>query len=95
MIFDMSCELDLPFEIFTAFVALERFHPRVRQCVALQLTRRSASVIALATFVWLFSCVVPHHVIFQMTTCNAEKLASCASVRLFTRVGPFVLLQMA
>ena len=91
----MFCELDIPFEIFTALVALERFHPRVRPNVALKMTRRSASVVTLVTLERLFSCVDPHHVIFQLTSCNAGKLARCAYVRLFPRVGPFVHLQMA
>ena len=43
----------------------------------------------------LFSCVHPHHVIFQLICLNAGKLAHCASVRLFPRVGSFVLLQIA
>ena len=93
--FDMSCELGIPFEIFTAFVTLESFHPRVRPRVALQITRRNASEVALVTLEWLLPCVVPHHVNFQITSCNAGKLASCASVRLFPRVGPLVLLQSA
>ena len=49
-----------------------------------------ASVVALVTLVWLFSCVVPHHVNFQLTSLNAGKLTHCASVGLFTRVGSFV-----
>ena len=83
----MFCELDIPFEIFTALVALERFHPRVRPNVALKMTRRSASVVTLVTLERLFSCVDPHHVPFQMTSCNAGKLAICASMRLLHRVG--------
>ena len=37
---------------------------------------------------------VINNVDFQITSCNAGKLAHCASVRLFPRVGPFVPLQM-
>ena len=80
---------------FAASVALERLLPRVRPHVALQITRLSESIIALVTLERLFSCVHPHHVIFQLTSCNAGKLARCAYVRLFPRVGPFVHLQMA
>ncbi len=40
------------------------------------------------------SNIFPHHVNFQMTSCDAGKLAHGASVRLFPRVGPFVLLQI-
>ena len=80
---------------FSAFVALERLHPRVRPHVLLQITRRSGSVIALVTLERLLPCVVPHHVLFQITSLNAGKLAHCASVRLFLRVGSFVALQVA
>ena len=91
----MACQTSLALVSFCALVALERLFPSVRYHVALQITRRGTSVVALVTLVWLFSCVVPHHVIFQLTSCNAGILAHCASVRLFPRVGPFVLLQMA
>ena len=91
----MFCEVVFVFVIFVALVALERFLPCMRQHVALQATRRSASVIALVTLEWLFYCVLHHHVNFQLTSLNARKLAHCASVRLFPRVGPFVILQMA
>ena len=91
----MFCEVVFVFVIFVALVALERFLPCMRQHVALQATRRSASVIALVTLVWLFSCMLPHHMPFQITSPNAGILAHCASVRLFPRVGPFVLFQMA
>ena len=80
---------------FAASVALERLLPRVRPHVLLQVTRRSASIIALVTLERLFSCVIPHHMLFQITSCNAGKLARCASVRLFPRMGSFVLLQIA
>ena len=86
----VSCEIPLLYVGFAAFVALERPLPRVRPCVLLQTTRRSASVITLVTLEWLFSCVIGHHVNFQLISCNAGKLACCASVRLFPRVGPFV-----
>ena len=56
---------------FVAFGAPERFFSSVRSHVFLQVTRRGASVVALVTFVWLFSCVVPHHVIFQLICLNA------------------------
>ena len=91
----MCCEALFLCVSFATMVALERLYPCVRPHVALQGTRRSASVVALVTLEWLFSCMLPHHVNFQFTSCNAGKLAHCASVRLFPRVGPFVLLQMA
>ena len=80
---------------FAASVALERPLPRVRPHVLLQITRLNASIIALVTLEWLFSCVHPHHVIFQLTSMNAGKLAPFASVTLSPKVGPFVPLQMA
>ena len=89
----MSHELVLSSVSFAAFVAPERFLPSVCPHVALQVTRRSASEVALVTLVWLFPCMLPHHVLFQLTSCNAGILAHCASVRLFPRVGPFVGLQ--
>ena len=91
----MFCELVLLCVSFVALVALERLLLSVRPHVFLQVTRRGASVVALVTLVWLFSCVLPHYVIFQFTSLNTRKLAHCASVLLFTRVGPFVLLQGA
>ena len=86
----MFCEISFIFVSFAASVALETPLPSVRLHVALKITRRNASIVALVTLVGLFPCVDPHHVIFQMASCNAEKLAHCASVRLFPRVGPFV-----
>ena len=91
----MSCQLALSFVSLAALTAFERLLPSVRLHMALQITRRSASEVALAALVWLFSCVLTHHVYFQIASLNAGILAHCASVRLFSRVGPFVLLQMA
>ena len=91
----MLCEAALLVESFATLIALERLLPSVRSHVTLQITRRSASVVALVTFVWLFSCVLFHHVHFQIASRNAGKLTHCASVRLFSRVGPFVPLQSA
>ena len=91
----MSCEIAFMCESFAAFVALERPLPRVRPHVALNITRLSESVVALVALEWFLSCVVFHHVNFQLTSCNAGKLAHCASVRLFPRVGSFVALQVA
>ena len=73
----MFCERRLFLVSLVALVALERLFPAVHHHVALQLNRRDASVVALVTFVWLFSCMLPHHVIFQMTSSNAGKLAHC------------------
>ena len=91
----MLCKLPFSVVSFAALVALERLFPTVRLHVLLQVTRRSESEVALVTLVWLFSCVLPPHVNFQLPSCNAGKLAHCASLRLFPRMGPFVSLQMA
>ena len=91
----MFCEALFLCVSFATMVALERLYPCVRPHVALQGTRRSTSVVALFTLVWLFPCMLPHHVNFQLTSCNGGKLARCASVKLFSRVGPFVRLQAA
>ena len=89
------CKIYLVFVSFAAFVALERPLSRVRPCVLLQLARGNESIITLVTLEWLFPCVFPHHVFFQLISCNAGKLACCASARLFLRVGSFVALQIA
>ena len=92
---EMFRQTSLVLVSFAALVALERFQPGVRSHVPLQMTRISGSLIALVTFELLFSCMHPHHVLFQFTSSNAGKLARCASVRLLTRVGSFVPLQIA
>ena len=51
----MFCKFVLSAVSFVALVALERLFPAVRHHVALQMPRRSASVVALVTLVWLFS----------------------------------------
>ena len=91
----MFCEIRLFLVSFVALVALEWLFHSVRPHVALQMARSNACLVALVTLFWLFACMLPHHVIFQMTSSNAGKLAHCTSVRLFPRVGPFVLLQLA
>ena len=94
----MLCELVLLCVRSAAFVAFERLQSSVssvRLHVALQMTRRSRSIVALVTLVWPFSCVLPHSMIFQITSSYAGKLTHCASVWLLPRVGSFVLLQMA
>ena len=71
----MFCEIVLLCVSFVALVALERLLPSVGYHVDLQSTRRSASEVALVTLVWLFSCVLPHHVNFQFISSYAGKLA--------------------
>ena len=91
--YEMFCELAVSSVSFAAFVAPERLFPSVRPHVTLQVIRSSAREVALVTLEWLFSCVLTHHVNFQLIRCNAGKLTHCASVRLFPRVSSFVLLQ--
>ena len=83
------------FESFNALVALEWSFPSVRSHVLLQMTGFGASVVALVTFERLFSCMLPHRVNFQITSCNARIPAHCASVWLCTRVRLLMHLQFA
>ena len=66
MNFDTFYEILLLCVGFTAMVALERSLPRVRPHVLLQITRSSASIVALVAFERLFSGVLSHYVNFQM-----------------------------
>ena len=91
----MTCEALLMFERFVTLVALEWFFPSVLPHVLLQLARSNASIVALVAFERLLSCVLSHHVNFQLRSCNARKRACCASVWLFTRVRLLVPLQVA
>ena len=77
--------------MFYELLGMQAFS-RVRPHVLRQLTRRRASEVALVTLVLLFFCVSTNHVGFQLDSCNAGIFTHCASVRLFPRVGPFVLL---
>ena len=56
----MACEALLMFERFITSIALEWFFPTVLLHVFLQITRSSASVVALVTFERLFSGVLSH-----------------------------------
>ena len=67
-------------------VALEWSLHGVRLHVPLQITRSSASIVALFTFERLFFSVLSHDVDFQMIILNARNLACCASVWLFCNV---------
>ena len=91
----MFCEVRFPFLSFITLVALEWSLHGMRLHVTLQMTRRSTRVVALVTFQRLFSCVHPHHVLFQMGRCEARILAHLASVWFLTRMCPLVLLQLA
>ena len=74
-----------------ALITLKRLFSGVNLHVALQMARCHTSVVALIALEWFFPCMVPHHVNFQITCCNTGNFARCTSVRLFPRVGPFVL----
>ena len=95
MHFDMFLERSLVCVSLVALFALEWSLPSVLPHVPLQMTRSSASVVALVTFERLLSCVLPHHVNFQFRSFNARIITKCAPVRLFTRVGLLVHLQVA
>ena len=95
MNFDMFYKILLMFVGFAALAAPEWSRPSVPLHVPLQITRLSASVVALVTFERLLSCVHPHHVSFQSYSLNARIIARCAPVRLFTRVRLLVPLQRA
>ena len=71
MNFEMFCKISLIFVSLAALVALEWSLPRMRPHVALQITRISASVVALVTLERLFYGVFYHHVTFQIARLNA------------------------
>ena len=75
MNFDMFYKILLLFVGFAALVALEWSLPRVLPHVLLQITRSSASIVALLTFERFLSCVHPHNVNFQITSCDTRILA--------------------
>ena len=95
MHFDVLLQRSLVFVSFAAVVALEWSFPSVFPLVALQSIRSSTGVAALVTFEWLLSCVLSHHVKFQISSCDARIIARCASLWLFTRVRLLVRLQVA
>ena len=92
---DMFYKILLLFVSFVALVAVEWPLHGMRPHVALQITSCSASIVALDTFERLLSCVLPHHVNFQITSLDARIIAKSAPVWLFTRVRLFVRLQVA
>ena len=71
----MSCETPLRFVSFLTLVALEWFLHHVRSRVSFQNARFDGCIVALVTFERPLSCVLLHHVIFQLTSCDAS---SCA-----------------
>ena len=70
----MFCEVMFPFESFLALVALKWPLTSVFPIVFLQITRCRAGVVTLITLEQLFSCMHPHHVIFQLTSLNEGRL---------------------
>ena len=70
------------FESLNALGALEWSFPSVRSHVLLQMTGFGAGIVALVTFEWLFSCMLPHRVSFQVTSCNARIPVLCICVSL-------------
>ena len=84
----MFCKIPLFLVSFAAFVALEWSFPTVRSHMASQIRRVGRSEVTLVTLVWLFCCVIRHNVLLQMIDLGAGIIAQCASVRLFSRVGP-------
>ena len=71
MNFEMFCKISLICVSLAALVALEYFLPSVRPHVPLQITRLSASIIALVALVRLFFGVLSHNVEIQFTFSNA------------------------
>ena len=88
----MSFEDVVVFEGFFTFTALERSFRCVSTHVALQMPRGDTTVVALVTFEWLFSSMIPHHVLFQM--CVAAEVAHSAFISHLPMVDPFVPLQV-
>ena len=80
MTFYMFCKIFLIYVSLAALFALEWSLPRVRPHVSLQITRSSASVVALVTFEWLFFGVLSHHMNFQLIICNAGIFAYIVSL---------------
>ena len=93
--FEMFDEIFLLFVSLAALVALEWSLPSVLPHVFLQISRISASIVALVTFERFFTGMRSHHVFLQMNSLNAGELAQGASLWLFTRVSPLVRLQVA
>ena len=75
MNFAVFYKILLLFVSFVALVAVEWPLHGMRPHVALQITSCSASIVALVTFERLLSCVLPHHVNFQITWLKARIIA--------------------
>ena len=73
-----------------ALVTLEWLLSSMCPHVPFQVARGKASIAALVTIVWLFSSMLNPHVVFQVASCDAGKLANCANVKFFSRTGSLV-----
>ena len=58
--------------------------------VPFHVARGKASIAALVTIVWLFSSMLNPYVMFQVASRDAGKLANCAIVKFFSRMGSLV-----
>ena len=76
-----------------ALVTLKWFLSRMCPHVLFHVTWGNASIAALVTLVWLFFSMLNSHLAFKITSCDAGKLANCATVKFFSRVCPFVRFQ--
>ena len=73
-----------------ALVTLEWLLSSMCPHVPFHVARGKASIAALVTIVWLFSSMLNPHVMFQVASCDAGKLANCATVKFFSRMGSLV-----
>ena len=73
-----------------ALVTLEWLLSSMCPHVPFHVARGKASIAALVTIVWLFSSMLNPHVMFQVASCDAGKLANCATVKFFSRTGSLV-----
>ena len=76
-----------------ALVTLEWLLPSMCPHVTFHATGGIASIAALVTLVCLFSSMLNPHVSFHVASCDAGKLANCATVKFFSRVRTFVRFQ--
>ena len=86
----MFSKVAFDFVSFITLVALEWSLNSVRLHVLLQITRKSARILALVTFVRFFTNVLSHRVNFQTATCNCLIFTLIA----FVNFLPSVLLDM-
>ena len=73
-----------------ALVTLEWLLSSMCHHVPFHVARRHVNITTPVTLLWLFSCVLNPHVLFQVACCDAGKLANCATVKFFSRVHTFV-----